>query len=130
MKKVFSTVLICILLLGCFLSLASCYQPNSDAEKAEAKLKDKGYVVVSIPTPGIAGINRSFSATRYDKSHKRVDWVQIFYISENADEVYEYVQKFLEKEQNAEDNQDRKIEYGKKADVVWFGTVNAVADFQ
>ena len=130
MRVVISALLVFVLLFGAVFALTSCYSPSSEAEKAEANLKKKDYVVVSIPTPIIAGIDRSFSATKYDKDQKRVEWVQIFFISENAEDVYKYIEGFLEKEQKSEDNKDRKIEYGKKEGVVWFGTANAVRDFQ
>ena len=60
MKKMISTILVCVMLVGCVFTLASCTGPNSDPDKAEASLKEAGYTVIAIPTFGIAGVKKSY----------------------------------------------------------------------
>ena len=120
MKKILSSILVCLLLVGCVLSLASCLGPNSDPEKAEAALKEAGYVVLALPTFGIEGVEKSISATNLDDS------VQIFYLTEDADvdAAYEYVEKLYNKAKEADEDID--LEIGKSSDMIWFGTEAAI----
>ena len=120
MKRIISTVLVCVLLFGCMLVLASCGGPNSDPEKAEANLKAEGYVVISVPAYGVNGVERSITATNGD------DTVQIFYFAEDADseKVYDYVNGLYEKAK--EKNGEIDLEIGKSGDMVWFGTSAAI----
>ena len=120
MKKIISTVLVCVMLLGCMLVLASCGGPNSDPEKAEANLKEEKYVVVTVPAFGIAGIEKSITAT------KGTDFVQIYYLTEEADvdAAYEYVENLYNKAK--EKDEDLNIKIGKNSDMIWFGTPDAI----
>ena len=120
MKRIISTVLVCVLLVGCMLVLASCGGPNSDPAKAEANLKEEGYTVVAVPVLGIAGIEKSITATNGDEA------VQIYYLTEDADvdKAYEYVEKLYEKAKEKDEDIDLKI--GKSADMIWFGTSAAI----
>ena len=120
MKKILSSILVCLLLVGCVLTLASCLGPNSDPEKAEAALEEAGYVVVAVPTFGIAGVKKSISATNLDDS------VQIFYLTEDADvdAAYEYVEKLYNEAKEADEDID--LEIGKSSDMIWFGTEAAI----
>ena len=120
MKKILSSILVCLLLVGCVLSLASCLGPNSDPEKAEDALKEAGYVVLALPTFGIEGVEKSISATNLDDS------VQIFYLTEDADvdAAYEYVEKLYNKAKEADEDID--LEIGKSSDMIWFGTEAAI----
>ena len=90
MKKIILLLLICTTVFGLFL-LTSCGAKNESAERVKATLEEEGYTVVSIPTGGKAGIERSFTATKYDDETEELEWIQIFYITETADDVYDYV---------------------------------------
>ena len=130
MKRIISLVLICVLILGCIFVLASCGAPNPDAEQAQAHLEAKGYNVVTFPTAGKAGIERSFTATKRDEATGEIEWVQIFYITELADGVYDYIKGLFDEKKEEEINKDRNIEFGKKEGVIWFGTKKAIIDAQ
>ena len=56
MKKIISSVLVCVLLIGTMLVLASCGGPNADPKKAEAALKDEGYTVVLNDGSALGGL--------------------------------------------------------------------------
>ena len=120
MKKIISTVLVCVMLLGCMLVLASCGGPNSDPEKAEANLKEEGYIVVAANGYGLFGIEKSITATNGDDS------VQIFYLTDDADvdAAYEYVENLYNEKK--EKNEDLNIKIGKNSDMIWFGTPDAI----
>ncbi len=130
MKRIISFILLSALILCCISSLVSCGTPNPDAEKAEANLKAEGYIVVTFPVGGKVGIERSFTATKYDENENAVEWIQIFYITDIADDVYDYIEGLFKEKEEEESNKDRKIEFGKKTGVIWFGTTNAVKDSQ
>ena len=128
MKRGLCLIMAFILVLGCAFSLLSCGSPNSDAKKTEELLEEKGYLVVSVSTSLIPGVYRSFTATRYNIQTGDVEWVQIFYITETANGVYDQVEEMFLKEKEKEENKDKEIVFGKKEGVVWFGTATAVAD--
>lgn len=46
MKKIFSLILACVLLVGCVFTFASCAKPNSDPDKAKEALEEAGYEVM------------------------------------------------------------------------------------
>lgn len=129
MKRIFLIVLICILLLGCAIALISCGNPTEDVQEAEARLEEKGYVVVTFPTGGKVGIDRSFTATKYDDDlNEVVEWIQIFYVNETVDGIYDYVRGLFDEEKEQDSNKDKNVEFGKKEGVIWFGTPNAIID--
>ena len=125
MKKIILLLLICTTVFGLLL-LTSCGKENESAEKVKEALEEEGYTVVSIPTGGKAGIERSFTATKYDDETEELEWIQIFYITETADGVYDYIEDLFEEKQEEEKEKDREIIYNKKEGVIWFGTVAAV----
>ena len=120
MKKIISTVLVCVMLLGCMLVLASCGGPNSDPEKAKDSLEDEGYVVVPSLAGLVPGIDKAYSAS------KGSDWVELYYLTEDADldSVYNYVEGLYNEAKEADEDID--LEIGKNDDVMWFGTSAAV----
>lgn len=126
MKRMISSLLICVLLCASAAVLASCGTPNNDAAKAEAYLKAAGYVVVSIPGGGKVGIDRSLTATKYDEESEQSDWIQLFYITDSVDGVYDYVYGLFMEEKEEEENKDKDIQFGKSEGVIWFGTPDAI----
>ena len=124
MKRIISLMLLCLLLVGCALTLVSCGAPNSDPAKAEAALKEDGYTVVAIPTFGIAGVKKAISA--YKGEDDNAEGIQIFYLSEGADvdAAYEYVEGLYNEAKEEEDDINFKI--GKADGMIWFGTANAI----
>ena len=120
MKKIISTILVCVMLVGCVFTLASCTGPNSDPDKAEASLKEAGYTVIAIPTFGIAGVKKSISATNLKDS------IQIFYLNEDADldKAYEYVENLYNEAKEKDEDIDFQI--GKNSKMIWFGTSTAI----
>ena len=138
MKKILSTVLVCVLLLGCVFALASCgAKPNADPEKAEAALKDAGYEVQAMINDGVGFI----SATKMDvdmseikseedlaEAMKNAEVVYIVYLAEDADdeaidEAYDELEDMLEE---AKEESDLKLEIGKDGTVLWCGTKKAI----
>ena len=120
MKRIISSVLAFALIIGCMFVLASCGGPNSDPAKAEANLEKEGYTVVAIPAFGIAGIEKSLTAT------KGSDAVQIYYLTDDADAdaAYEYVEGLYNKAKEKDEDIDLKI--GKSGSMIWFGTSDAI----
>ena len=120
MKRIISTVLVCVLLLGCVFSLASCGGPNSDPEKAKESLKDEGYTVIPSLAALVPGIKNAYSA------RKGSDWIELYYLTEDADldAVYEYVEGLYNDAKEKDEDIDLVI--GKNSDVMWFGTSDAV----
>ena len=125
MKKIVFLLPVCAILLGVLL-LISCGDKNESAERVKETLEEEGYTVVSIPTGGKAGIERSFTATKYDDETEELEWIQIFFITETADDVYNYIEDLFEEKKEEEKEKDREIIYNKKEGIIWFGTVAAI----
>lgn len=130
MKKIFSAVLVCVLLLGCVFALASCGGPNSDPEAAGDALDKAGYKVditdnaVELAVYGALGMEAAVSAYKAaeDDDDKILDAVAIFYFKEDADmdKAYETIEKLYEKAKEVEPDID--LEIGKSGNMIWYGT--------
>ena len=126
MKKIISTVLICILLLGCILALASCGVPSSDPKEAKAALEEEGYTVE------LRENNNGCVATIYayynNVKEKKFDEIEIFYYKDEAaaQKAWETKEKSYEDEKESKKDTDFKIQYGIKETVIYKGTVDAV----
>ena len=136
MKKILSTVLVCVLLLGCVFSLASCFgaKPNSDPEAAKKALEDADYKVYAQIKDGVGLI----SATKVDidledfeseedmeAAMKDAEFVYIVYLPEDAD-VDEAYEEAKEEFEEAKEKYDIKIKIGKDGNMIWYGTKAAI----
>ena len=105
------------------LLLSSCGEDIEAATFAEERLEAEGYIVANLPV-GKAGIERSFTATKYNHDEERLEWIQIFYINDTVDGVYDYIEGLFYDEKEEDENAD--IRYVKKEGVVLFGTPAAI----
>ena len=138
MKKILSTVLVCVLLLGCVFALASCgAKPNADPEKAEAALKDAGYEVHAMIKDGVGFISATKldvdleeikSEEDYMKALEDAEVVYIVYLAEDADEeaINEAYEELKEELEDAKEEVDIDLEIGKSGNVLWYGTKKAI----
>ena len=133
MKKILSTVLVCVLLLGCVFTLASCGTPNSDPAEAKAALDDAGYKADITDDPielafygaiGIKSVVSGYKAAEDDD--KILDAVSIYYFKDDADmdKSYETIEKFFNEAK--EEEEDLDLEIGKSGNMIWFGTSDAI----
>ena len=133
MKKILSTVLVCVLLLGCVFTLASCGTPNSDPAEAKAALDDAGYKADITDDPielafygaiGIKSVVSGYKAAEDDD--KILDAVSIYYFKDDADmdKAYETIEKFFNEAK--EEEEDLDLEIGKSGNMIWFGTSDAI----
>ena len=126
MKKIISTVLVCVLLLGCVFTLASCGAPNSDPQKAKAALEDKDYsVTLKEDYPGCVA---TIYAVKNDINKKKFDSIEIFYYKDEAaaKEAWKTLEKQFEAEAEPKKDTDSEIKYGIEGALIYKGTPRAV----
>ena len=126
MKRIISTVLVCVLIVGCMLVLASCGGPNSDPKKAKAALEDAGYEVVladdkltiGLMSLGVDGITAVVTGVKEDEA------VSIFYFEskDDAADAFDDLQNLLDE---AED-EDAEYEIKQSGKMIWMGTKAAI----
>ena len=129
MKKILSLVLVCVLMLGCVFTLASCGGPNADPEKAKAALEDAEYKVTYLEGDLLAmapidGLEAAINAIK-DK-----DLVSIYYFEDKAAaaDYYEELEKEYEELKEEAKEADEEFDYaiGKSGKMVWAGTKDAI----
>ena len=126
MKKIISTVLICVLLLGCVFVLASCGAPNDDPEEAKAALEEEGYsVTLNTEVPGMAATITAFYNNIKDRES---DYVEIYYFNseDDANAAWETVEAVYAAEAEKLKGTDYEIDFGIDGKVIYKGTVNGV----
>ncbi len=141
MKKIISSLLLLVLLLGCVFAFVSCAKPNQDPVKAKAKLEKKGYTVVYVtddteegkaelalaPYEGLVATIFAYNDEIAD-TEKNFDYVEIFYFKDKAaaETAYAKWEADLEKRAAAAEDADIKVKYGVKGSMMFFGVKKAV----
>ena len=132
MKKIVSTVLICVLLLGCIFTLTSCFGPNSDPEKAKASLEEVGYSVtltdndLALALLGLDGLSAVVNAFKVSLGNGlNFDGVTIYYF-EDSDSAKSAYDKIVGEAEEKEEEEEATIEVGKFGKLVWYGTAQAI----
>ncbi len=126
MKKIISTVLVCVLLLGCVFVLASCGAPNSDPQKAMEALKEEGYTDITLKE------NNNGRTTVYARkdniNEKEFDFIEIFYYKDEAaaKEAWKTLEEEFAKEAESKKDTDYEIKYGIDGALIYKGTPDAV----
>lgn len=126
MKKIVSTILVCVLLLGCVFTLASCGAPDSDPKKAEKALKEEGYTV--FVRENYDGCVYTISAQKDDVKEKKFDDIEIRYYADEAaaENAWKTLEALYAKEAESKEGTDYEIKYGIDGTVIYKGTVDAV----
>ena len=132
MKKTIKLIALTLVLALSVVLLASCLPPNMDPEKAIDALKDNDYTAVHdetiIPLAlkflGVDGIDDvvTGSAVIDDK----FEHVTIIYFdeAEDANDAWDEVKEYAEKEDKKEEDSDWTInKFGK---MIWYGTEEAI----
>ena len=141
MKKIISSLLLCVLLLGCVFAFASCAKPNKDPAKAKAKLEKKGYTVTLVtdateegkaelaiaPYDGLVATIFAYKDEITDVD-KNMDYVEIFYFKDKAaaEAAYAKWEADVEKRAAAAEDAGLKVKYGVKGSMMFFGMKKAV----
>ncbi len=126
MKKIISTALMCMLLLGCVFVLFSCGAPSEDPNEAKAALEEEGYsVTLNNNVPGLAATVVAFNNNVKDRES---DYVEIYYFNSEADaeKAWEELKPQYEAEAEKLDGTDYEIDFGIDGKVIYKGTVNGV----
>ena len=126
MKRIISTVLVCVLLLGCAFTLASCGKPNKDYKKAAEALKDEGYTVEVKENFG--GCAATVYAFKQDIKEKTFDEIYIYYYNSEseAEAAWDVMSEGFEKDADAKKGSEYNPKYGIKGSMIYFGTKPAV----
>lgn len=126
MKKIISTVLVCVLLLGCVFALASCGAPNADPKEAKAALEEEGYVVTL--NENVGGLAATITAFHNNVKDRESDYVEIYYFNSEAEaeEAWKTLEPVYKAEAEKLDGTDYEIDYGIDGKVIYKGTVNGV----
>lgn len=132
MKKILSSVLICVLLVGTMLALVSCGGPNADPAKALAALKENGYTAAEdkyvVPTAlailGVKDIKTVISGTK--KADDELETVTIIYFddADAAKAAWEDVQDYADGEK---DDEETDWVVAQSGAMIYFGTKAGVA---
>ena len=122
MKRILSAILVCVLMLGCVLTLVSCGGPNKDPKKAKEALEKAEYTVMLIEGDA-AGEGIEAMLTAVSKDGK--DQIAIVYYEKKADakEAYKEAKDALKE---LGDKAPENYVVGKSGKVVWTGTKDAV----
>ena len=126
MKKIISTVLACVLLLGCAFALFACGAPNEDPKEAKAALEEEGYsVTLNENVPGLAATITAFYNNVKDRES---DYVEIYYFNSEADaeEAWKTLEDTYKAEAEKLKGTDYEIDFGIDGKVIYKGTVNGV----
>ena len=122
MKKFAKIFVVCMLLLALTFSFASCGIFGLDLDDIEERLEDKDYDV------------QSYSYGGYTYLYAESDDDEIFYAIEyddedDAEEDYEdFLDDWDDTKEDAEEEGYNKLTYGKKGNVIYYGTVQGVKD--
>ena len=126
MKKIISTVLVCILLCGCMFALSACGAPDSDPKAAAAALEEEGYDVTL--NENAVGYAATIVAVKNNVKEKEYDYVEIYYFDseEAANKAWETLESAFAAEAEEFDGTDYEIDYGKDGVVIYKGTPDAI----
>jgi len=126
MRKIISTILVCVLLLGCVAALASCGTPDSDPKAAKAALEEEGYTVTLKENYG--EYDATIFAYNNNIKEKKYDEITIYYFKDAAaaNAAWDTLSEVYEKEAESKKGTDYEIEYGIDGKIIYVGTVDAV----
>ena len=126
MKKIISTVLVCVLLLGCVFALASCGAPDSDPKEAKANLEEEGYTVTL--RENFDGYAATLYAYYNNVNKKEFNEIYIYYFSDEAaaEKAWESLEKVYSEEAESKKDTALEIKYGIDGNLIYKGTVDAV----
>ena len=127
MKKIISTLLICVLLIGCVAVLAACGAPSSDPKEAKANLEEEGYIVEL--RENVEGYAATLYAYKNNVNQKKFDEIYIYYFKDSAaaNKAWETMEDAFAKEAEPTKDTDYEIEYGIDDKLIYKGTVDAVS---
>jgi len=126
MRKIISTVLVCVLLLGCIFTLCSCGAPDSDPKTAKENLEDEGYDVTF--RENYEGYAATIYARNDNVNEKEFNEIFIYYYNDEnaANEAWKTLEDKFAKEAKTKEGTDYEIKYGIDGKVIYKGTVDAV----
>ena len=125
MKRIISTLLVCVLLIGCVFTLASCGTPAANPEDAKAALTEAGYAVtLTENTTKYAGLKYTLFAYKNDLLEKQYDFIEIYYFGDDAsaNTAWETLKTVFEEEAKKVD-----VEYAIEGSMVYMGTPDAIS---
>jgi hypothetical protein len=132
MKKTIKLIALTLVLTLSVLTLASCFFPNMDPEKAIDALEENDYLAAEDDTVlplifaglGIKDVDTVVTATAV--IDKKGEHVTIIYFedADAAKAAWEDVKEYAEDKDKKEEDSDWKI--GKFGKMIWYGTENAI----
>ena len=131
MKKTMKLIALTLVLTLSVLTLASCFFPNMDPEKAIASLKENDYkaahddivIPIALKLLGVDGINDVVTGSKIVDDKLQHVTVIYFDDADAAKAAWEDVKEYAEKDKDDEDS-DWKI--GKFDKMIWYGTADAI----
>lgn len=131
MKKTIKLIALALVLTLSVFTLASCFFPNSDPEKAIASLKENDYkaahddlvIPLALKVLGVDGINDVITGSKIVDDKLQHVTVIYFEDADAAKAAWEDVKEYAEKDKDEEDS-DWKI--GKFGKMIWYGTADAI----
>lgn len=126
MKRIISTVLVCVLLVGCVFTLFSCGNPNTDPSAAKAALEEEGYTVTF--RENVGGYKATIFADKNDIANKKYEYIEIYYFADNeaSQKAWDLRAESYLKQAEESKGTDYEIEVGHVENLIYRGTVKAV----
>ena len=126
MKRIISTVLACILLVGCVFTLFSCGKPSTDPAEAKAALEEEGYAVTYKENVGV--YKATIFADKNDLANKKYEYIEIYYFADEAAAAaaWELLAESYTAAAEKTKGHDYEIEVGVVDNLIYKGTVEAV----
>ena len=126
MKRIISTILVCVLLVGCAFTLFSCGEVNTDPFAAHGAFKDNGYVVTL--RKNVGEYAATVFADKNDLANKRYEYIEIYYFENNEEsqKAWDVRAESYLAQQEASKGQECEIKVGHVETFIYKGTADAV----
>ena len=127
MKKIISTLLICVLLIGCVAVLAACGAPSSDPKEAKANLEEEGYTVEL--RENVDGYAATLYAYKNNVNQKKFDEIYIYYFKDSAaaNKAWEKtIKNEVESAKKRAAKEEMELISERQGKVIYYGTQDAI----
>lgn len=129
MKKILSAILVCVLMVGCVLTLVSCGGPNKDYKEAVKALEDADYEVYVLEGDAAAALFEGCEAM-VTASNEDEKGLMIYYFkdADSAADAYDKIEEQFNAMKDLAEEMDEEFDYKLKraGSMIWYGDKEAI----